>query len=351
MKSNALFFVLLFACSLNAQDSLELNGPKTGYVREPVTLTLTGLPPLDLSKPLQENLAWRDRFGVKVDASEGAKVEVTPDLSFDFLASTWRLRITVDSDGVGTVFIVAYLSDGDAVGLALHRLEFKRRGPPPNPQLQLHATVNGRPGESPGPTVKVGDPVRYEYQLQNVGNVPLSSVSMLDTCGATLVGPSGDSGSDLIMSVGETWTWSCSVLAAEGKQQCVATAVGSHDEGGEVEAKATTWYDGQDKPAPGKRFVVIVYEAQDQTPAIADLLTDIRIAIDKQGKHQLVIEDKDARQNSGKVPDWLAPYFEKASGLQLPQLFIVTESGDVLHQGKLPDSLADFNKTLAEFGG
>jgi hypothetical protein len=57
----------------------------------------------------------------------------------------------------------------------------------------------------------VGDTVTYTFTVTNIGDTPLSSVSVSDAkCDAsTLTGPSGDTGNDGVLGTTETWTYTC----------------------------------------------------------------------------------------------------------------------------------------------
>ena len=63
-------------------------------------------------------------------------------------------------------------------------------------------------------------PASYTYQLSNTGPVPIANVSLTDTmpqrpgdC-ADIVGPTGDAGNADVLDVGETWSYTCEIPAA-----------------------------------------------------------------------------------------------------------------------------------------
>ena len=330
----------------NGQDSLKIQAVSEAkaYVGDVVNLEITGLPAIDESQNLGDAFSWTDRLSLLADAPEGVKVDLKTSIGFDLGANggkSWRVDVRVKADKPCTLFVVASFGTDKEPKLACHRLTISRRGPPPQPAVTLEASVNGKPATHPGPSVRVGEPVVLSFSARNTGNVPLEQVSLT---AVGFEGPAGDDG-DGVLSVGETWTWSGSSLAVSGEQNVSGSLSAHHEEVGEVSYQAFASYVGEDKPAPGNRFIVVAYEAQDQTPAIADLIADIRVDIDKAGKHKFVPTDVDS------TAEWFSEYKRRASGKDLPQVFIVTDGGEILHQGKLPGTLAEFNRTLAEFGG
>ncbi len=68
-------------------------------------------------------------------------------------------------------------------------------------------------GTNSTPSV-AGDTLIYQFMLENLGNVDISSVSVVDAkCAVAPVLISGDIGSDLILSPPETWTYECTSIA------------------------------------------------------------------------------------------------------------------------------------------
>ena len=73
---------------------------------------------------------------------------------------------------------------------------------------------------APSTQADVGDKINYSITVDNNGNVTLSSITVSDpncTTGPTYV--SGDTGSDGILGVTETWTYSCSHSAHPGRHR------------------------------------------------------------------------------------------------------------------------------------
>ena len=71
-------------------------------------------------------------------------------------------------------------------------------------------------------TVNVGDTVYFQITVVNTGNIPLSGVDVNDDQ-CTLTGPSGDTNTDGLLDTDETWTYTCSVMAAAGANTNSAT--------------------------------------------------------------------------------------------------------------------------------
>jgi uncharacterized repeat protein (TIGR01451 family) len=63
--------------------------------------------------------------------------------------------------------------------------------------------------DPPTQTIRSGDDASFTITVTNSGNTDLSDVGVTDA-NCTLSGPSGDTGNDGILSVGESWTYTCS---------------------------------------------------------------------------------------------------------------------------------------------
>jgi len=70
-----------------------------------------------------------------------------------------------------------------------------------------------------------GGAVTYTYLVWNVGNVPLTDVTVVDDKCTAVTGPTGDTGADKILGLTEKWTYTClTTLTATTKN--VGTATG-----------------------------------------------------------------------------------------------------------------------------
>jgi hypothetical protein len=105
--------------------------------------------------------------------------------------------------------------------------------------------TNGTDNDTaPGVFVPVGSAVTFTYVVTNAGNVPLSGVTVRDDNGtpgnpsddvtATLAG--GDSNTNSLLDLTETWTFTASRIATAGQHTNVATATGSAAVGGAATA-------------------------------------------------------------------------------------------------------------------
>jgi len=81
------------------------------------------------------------------------------------------------------------------------------------------------------PTVPVsGADVTFTVWVQNTGTGDFHTVNVGDSMGGcSLSGPSGDTGSDGILSAGETWSWTCTVSDVTPGTQNTATANACHN--------------------------------------------------------------------------------------------------------------------------
>lgn len=79
--------------------------------------------------------------------------------------------------------------------------------------------------------VNVGDTVYYRITVDNTGSANLTGVTVDDgLAGCTLSGPSGDTGNDGVLGVGETWTYACSVALSADTTN--TASVDADDSGG-----------------------------------------------------------------------------------------------------------------------
>jgi hypothetical protein len=107
-------------------------------------------------------------------------------------------------------------------------------------------------------------------------------------------------------------------------------------------------------PAPpvptGKLWTVIVEESSQLTPAQGRVVTSKTVAdwIAARGHHPAWVIDKDALDENDRQPANLREYIARAKSL--PYLFLVSESGTVIHQGSLPENEATLLELLKKYG-
>ena len=109
---------------------LAIVGPATGEIGKPVTLSITGLPPVDLKKTVGEQIEWVKllRFdGSAPDEARPATLEKELALGVNPLG--WTLRVTVTAPTAG-VYVVVCDWNEPPYGLALHRLTVGGDMPP-----------------------------------------------------------------------------------------------------------------------------------------------------------------------------------------------------------------------------
>jgi archaellum component FlaG (FlaF/FlaG flagellin family) len=77
--------------------------------------------------------------------------------------------------------------------------------------------------------VDPGDSVTYTYTVVNTGDDPLSPIVISDDTCASVTGPSGDDGNN-VLDVGETWTYSCTTtLSNDTTNTAIVTGTDSLD--------------------------------------------------------------------------------------------------------------------------
>ena len=88
------------------------------------------------------------------------------------------------------------------------------------------------------------------------------------------------------------------------------------------------------QPKPSELWCVIVEESHDRTPAQAAVILSTKFrAIFADKRFRVVDKDKGDAD--------CAAYIQRAVGAKLPQIYIVSPAGDILHEGPLPTSEAD----------
>jgi uncharacterized repeat protein (TIGR01451 family) len=97
----------------------------------------------------------------------------------------------------------------------------------PDVDIEKHVSVDGGPWEdadsAPGPTAMVGDPIDWKYIVTNPGQVPLTNVVVTDDQGVTPVYDSGDTNTDGILDLAETWIYYASGTAVAGQYTNIGT--------------------------------------------------------------------------------------------------------------------------------
>jgi hypothetical protein len=330
---------------------LRLTGPRDAYVEDIVLLAVEGLPEIDFDKPLSESMRWIDHLHFLKSAPEACVCEMTSELYVDLDTKKMTCRLKLKADSVGDVVIIGDWNE-DPFGLALHRITFKRKQPPPNVKIQIIGTLNG---QTPPIEAKINTSVLYEYKVANQSAVPLEDVKVTTDCILTMVGPTGDANGDELLDPDEVWTYSALAVAKLGPNPCTATAEGSVD-GAIAQDVVVSLYTGtEDNPIPpippsGDRWVTIVYEAQDVSLGEKKLLSDIRVFndADEDHEHTVAILDKDYNA------EWFKGYMQLITdkGAKLPAIVIVDpEHKQVLFVGELPKDLNDYKELMKQNGG
>ncbi len=90
--------------------------------------------------------------------------------------------------------------------------------------MSLVKFVNGQDADSPtGPHVAAGSTVTFTYVVTNTGNVPLANVVVTDDKLGPITGFTGDTNSNGLLDLTETWTYTATATALAGQQTNVGT--------------------------------------------------------------------------------------------------------------------------------
>ena len=92
------------------------------------------------------------------------------------------------------------------------------------PAIQIVKFVNGQDADSPtGPQVAVGSTVTFTYVVTNKGNVALANVAVADDKLGPIASFTGDTNSNGLLDLTETWTYTATATALAGQQTNVGT--------------------------------------------------------------------------------------------------------------------------------
>jgi uncharacterized repeat protein (TIGR01451 family) len=93
--------------------------------------------------------------------------------------------------------------------------------------IHIVKLTNGEDANTaPGPSIPVGDRVRWTYNVTNPGNVPILGVKVTDSRGEVPQFTGGDTNGDSRLDPGETWTYGASGPAVAGQYENIATVTG-----------------------------------------------------------------------------------------------------------------------------
>ena len=94
--------------------------------------------------------------------------------------------------------------------------------------IDIEKFTNGDDADAPtGPSIALGDPVTWTYEVTNTGSVWLSSISVTDNQLGTITNLVDDGDGDSVLQPGETWIYEASGTAQLGQYVNEGTATGN----------------------------------------------------------------------------------------------------------------------------
>lgn len=170
---------------------------------------LNANPPPNL--PASGVITWDDLTATFGDLAPGAAINTT--VSF----AVGQLYPTI-TNTVNTVVVHAQRDDTPAPLICQTRGSVDI-SPPPEPGIHVKKATNGFDADDPNndqiPQIKPGDPVTWDYVVTNIGNVPLSNVTLVDDQGVSPTFMGGDANNDGRLDLSETWLYQATGVAED----------------------------------------------------------------------------------------------------------------------------------------
>jgi hypothetical protein len=136
---------------------------------------------------------------------------------------------------------------GASTGLSLGVLAYclpQQLPPPPGTGIHLRKLTNGDDAnQAPGPLIHVGDPVLWQYIVENTGNVDLTGVQVTDDQGEQVTCPG------TTLAAGATMTCTAHGIAVACQYANVGTVRARRPDGVEITADDISHYFGNQSPA------------------------------------------------------------------------------------------------------
>lgn len=198
-----------FTAPYKGPQDVKFVGPKTGAIKVPVVVTVTGLPTVDLQKPISDATGWVKNLRFQIEGPENAKVEMTKELSMSIDPFAWRLRLEVVAETPGVYDIICDWNEAP-FGLAVHRVTI---GDVPSPVSAPKIVFTASPVK-----IKSGDASTLTWQTTDTTSVSLSnSTDVTPIVGSlqvkpvvttiyvlTAKGPGGSASSSVVVEVSAT---------------------------------------------------------------------------------------------------------------------------------------------------
>ncbi len=219
----------------NGEDADTPTGPSV-EVGDPLSWTYVVTNPGNV--PL-DNVTVTDDQGVTpvfIDGDTNGDGLLDPDETWTYEAS-------------GTAVAGQYANIGTATGL--DPLERTVEATDPSHYLGFGAGIdiekatNGDDADvAPGVQIALGEPVTWTYVVTNTGDAALSDIALVDDQGEVPTLVDGDTNSDGILDVGETWTFEATGTAISGQYSNLATVTGLDPVGVPVTDEDPSNYNG-----------------------------------------------------------------------------------------------------------
>lgn len=337
---------------------LRIVGPTEADLDTYVHLEVLGLPPLDVTKTLDEALRWTRQIAAQIHRPpEATEDDVDFDLTLGFKLNplAWRLTLDVRARVAGdyvTAFALPGEDEDDPVQLALHGIRFGEVVPPrPDPALTLSPSS---PFSSSGPPGGPFEPPKAVYVVANEGKGTLQWAAQSTQPWVTAVPSMG--------VLGQGQTIECHVgLADAAKSLPVGVHVGAISFANQTNGKGNTFrlvslkVEGTPPPPPTKKlFLILIYQEQDEHTYPRHVSQIIRTEEWEKLRSDPPKDSDSFREwifDPQSAPGPLRPWVSKVSekGWKLPVFLLADDQGNLLYGPDMPASVDAAVKLVKDY--
>jgi LPXTG-motif cell wall-anchored protein len=177
-----------------------------------------------------------DAAGAIADGETIVVSDLTPGeyTSTETVPAGWDLTSIVCDDEGASGDVGTETATFNIVGSETLKCVFTntKQPPPPAPDIDIEKATNGHDADSAkGPYLVVGSTVTWTYVVTNPGDVALADIKVTDNMGVNPVYQGGDTNTDGLLDVTETWTYKATGTATAGQYANIGFVTGFYQQG------------------------------------------------------------------------------------------------------------------------